>query len=148
MDEEPRAISLTRRNALKAGGAALAAGMSGPAFDLLIRQTADAQTPKRGGVFRLLYLVHQYVPGQLLNAAGVDDTKLTEMIRLQRRTADVTRRREILYDIQRSLSESVYYLLVGPSTRVVSAWEPYVRDFGPNLGNDYGGRLAAAWLDR
>jgi peptide/nickel transport system substrate-binding protein len=94
------------------------------------------------------YLVHQYMPGQPLNSAGVDDPKLTEMIRLQRRTFDVSKRREILYDIQRSLSETVYYLLVGPSPTVVSAWEPYVRNFAPNLGNDYGGRLVAAWLDR
>ena len=103
----------------------------------------------RGGlVYPDPYLVHQYVPGQLLNAAGVDDPKLTEMIRLQRRTFDVSRRREILYDIQRYLSETVYYLLVGPSATVVSAWEPYVKNFAPNLGNDYGGRLMAAWLDR
>ena len=52
------------------------------------------------------------------------------------------------YDIQRHLSETVYYLLVGPSPTVVSAWEPYVKNFAPNLGNDYGGRLVAAWLDR
>jgi hypothetical protein len=30
----------------------------------------------------------------------------------------------------------------------VSAWEPYVKNFSPNLGHDYGGRLMAAWLDR
>jgi hypothetical protein len=41
----------------------------------------------------------------------------------------------------------VYYLY-GFSGRVVSAWESYVRNFGPNLGNDYGGRLTEAWLDR
>ena len=103
----------------------------------------------RGGlVYPDPYLVHQYMPGQPLNAAGVDDPKLTEMIRLQRRTFDVSKRREILYDIQRYLSETVYYLLVGPSAMVVSAWEPYVKNFAPNLGNDYGGRLMAAWLDR
>jgi peptide/nickel transport system substrate-binding protein len=103
----------------------------------------------RGGlVYPDPYLVHQYMPGQPLNAAGVDDPKLSEMIRLQRRTFDVSKRREILYDIQRYLSETVYYLLVGPSAMVVSAWEPYVKNFAPNLGNDYGGRLVAAWLDR
>ena len=103
----------------------------------------------RGGlVYPDPYLVHQYMPGQPLNAAGVDDPKLSEMIRLQRRTFDVSKRREILYDIQRYLSETVYYLLVGPSAMVVSAWEPYVKNFAPNLGNDYGGRLMAAWLDR
>ena len=26
--------------------------------------------------------------------------------------------------------------------------KPHVRNFGPNIGHDYGGRLMAAWLDR
>ena len=47
----------------------------------------------------------------------------------------------------RYLAEQVCYLY-GPSARVVAAWESYVRNFAPNLGNDYGGRLMAAWLDR
>jgi hypothetical protein len=34
------------------------------------------------------------------------------------------------------------------SARVVSAWEPYVRNWAPNNGFDHGGRLMAAWLDR
>jgi hypothetical protein len=55
--------------------------------------------------------------------------------------------REILYDIQRYLSQQAYYLY-GPSVNVVAAWEPYVRNFGPNFGWDYGGRLIVAWLDR
>src|SRR5262249_38901476 len=50
-----------------------------------------------------------HVPGELLNASGVDDPKLTEMIRLQRRTLDAAKRREIVYDIQRYLAEQVYY---------------------------------------
>ena len=28
------------------------------------------------------------------------------------------------------------------------AWEPHVKNFSPNIGHDYGGRLMAAWLDR
>jgi hypothetical protein len=31
---------------------------------------------------------------------------------------------------------------------VVGAWEPYVKNHMPNIGNDYGQRLMAAWLDR
>jgi len=27
-------------------------------------------------------------------------------------------------------------------------WEPYVKNWGPNNGYDYGGRLMAAWLYR
>lgn len=87
------------------------------------------------------------LPGEPWNTAGVDDAKLTEMIRLQRRTFDRARRREILYDIQRYLSQHVYYLY-GPSGVSVAAWESYVRGFAPNIGHDYGGRLLGVWLDR
>jgi peptide/nickel transport system substrate-binding protein len=86
-----------------------------------------------------------HVPGEPLNASGVDDPKLTEMIRLQRRTLDVAKRREIVYDIQRYLAEQVYYSY-GPSVSTVAAWDPRVKNFAPNIGHDYGGRLMAAWL--
>ena len=92
-----------------------------------------------------LYTSH--IPGELFNSSGVNDPKLTEMIRLQRRTLDAAKRREIVFDIQRYLAEQVYYHY-GPSFSTVSAWEPYVKNFAPNLGHDYGGRLLAAWLDK
>jgi peptide/nickel transport system substrate-binding protein len=93
------------------------------------------------------YLYRLYIPGQPSNAGGVDDPKLTEMIRLQRRTFDVRKRGQILHDIQRYLSHKAYYIY-GPSFRVVVAWDPAVKNFAPNFGHDYGGRLMAAWLDR
>jgi hypothetical protein len=77
----------------------------------------------------------------------VNDPKLTEMIRLQRRTFNVAKRREIIYDIQRYVSQQVWGLY-GPSVSAVAAWEPYVKNFAPNIGHDYGGRLMVAWLDR
>ena len=77
----------------------------------------------------------------------MNDPKLTEMIRLQRRTFNAAKRRDILWDIQRHLAEQVYYLY-GPSARIVAAWDAHVRNFAPNVGNDYGGRLVAVWLDR
>jgi peptide/nickel transport system substrate-binding protein len=92
-----------------------------------------------------LYGAH--VPGEPLNASGVDDPKLTEMIRLQRRTLDVAKRRELVHDIQRYLAEQVYYAF-GPSVSTVAAWDPRVKNFAPNIGHDYGGRLMAAWLDK
>jgi len=100
-----------------------------------------------GALFPDVYLGAMHLPGQRPNSSGVNDPKLTEMIRLQRRAFDVTRRRDILWDIQRYLAEQAYYVY-GPSSRVVAAWEPHVRNFAPNLGNDVGGRLMAAWLDR
>ena len=93
------------------------------------------------------YLWGYYMPGQITNASGVNDPKLTEMLKNQRRIFDTAKRREAIYDIQRYLASQVYYLY-GPSANVVSAWEPYVKNFGPNFGHDYGGRLMVAWLDK
>ena len=125
---------------VKEAGAFMASAMLGRFEKLMIGQ-------RGGALFPDPYLAAFHLPGQRPNSSGVNDPKLTEMIRLQRRTLDVARRRDIIWDIQRYLAEQVYYLW-GPSGRVVAAWEPHVRNFAPNLGNDYGGRLMAAWLDR
>ena len=88
-----------------------------------------------------------YVPGEPLNAGGVDDPKLTQMIALARRTHDVAKRRDLVYDIQRYVSQQVYYNF-DASWNCVGAWKPYVKNWGPNIGHDVGGRLAVAWLDK
>jgi peptide/nickel transport system substrate-binding protein len=93
------------------------------------------------------YLVN-LLPGRAQNIAGVNDPKLNDMIMNQRRTFDEKKRREIVWDIQRYFSQQAYHLFVSPSARVIGAWEPYVKNFMPNVGNDYGGRLMAAWLDK
>jgi len=93
------------------------------------------------------YLYRTLMPGQPLNAAGVNDPKLTEMLRLQRRTFDEKKRRDLIFDIQRHAAHHAYYLY-DASQKVVSAWEPYVKNYGPNNGFDYGGRMMAVWLDR
>jgi len=93
------------------------------------------------------YLYRLYMPGQATNAAPVNDPKVVEMIRLQRRTFDVTKRREIVHDIQRYLSQQVYYLY-GPTPSAVAAWEPFIKNFSPNFGHDYGGRMMVAWIDK
>jgi len=69
------------------------------------------------------------------------------MIRLQRRTFDVTKRKQVIYDIQRHLADQA---LFGPdgSIKVLSAWDAHIKNYGPNNGFDYGGRLMAAWIDR
>jgi len=106
-----------------------------------------AHSLRGGSPIADIYLYAGHVHGEALNASGVDDPKLTEMIKLQRRTLDTAKRRELVYDIQRYLAEQVYYAY-DASVTTVSAWEPYVKNFAPNLGHDYGGRLMAAWLDR
>src|SRR5262245_18307127 len=46
------------------------------------------------------YLYRTLMPGQPLNIGPVNDPKVTEMIKLERRTADIAKRREIIYDLQ------------------------------------------------
>jgi len=88
------------------------------------------------------------LPGSPQNIAGVNDPRLSDMIMLQRRTFDEKKRRDIIWDIQRHFSQQAYHLFVSPSARAIAAWEPYVKNFMANVGNDYGGRLVAAWLDK
>jgi peptide/nickel transport system substrate-binding protein len=101
----------------------------------------------RGGTTDADAYLRVYLPGDPLNAGGVNDPKLTAMIKLQRRIFDATKRRDILYDIQRYISQQAYYLF-GASVNCVAAWKPYVKNFGPNIGHDMGGRIVAAWLDK
>ena len=93
------------------------------------------------------YLYRLYMPGQMTNAAPVNDLRLVEMIRLQRKTFDVAKRRDIIWDIQRHCAQQMYYGY-GVTPSAVSGWEPYVKNFGPNIGFDYGGRLMVAWIDK
>ena len=69
------------------------------------------------------------------------------MARVKRSVNAQKKRREILFDIQRYASQQVYYGY-GPSVSAVGAWMPYVKNFSPNIGHDYGGRLMVAWLDK
>ena len=40
------------------------------------------------------------------------------------------------------------YYVTANSGMVTGSWQPYVKHYAPNLGNDYGNRAAALWLDR
>jgi peptide/nickel transport system substrate-binding protein len=93
------------------------------------------------------YFYRVYMPGQPLNVMGVNDPKLTEMITLQRRTHDVAKRKQIVFDIQRYLADQAFAGADG-SVKVVSAWDAHVKNFMPNNGFDFGGRMMAAWIDK
>jgi hypothetical protein len=69
------------------------------------------------------------------------------MILRQRRIQDVAKRRELIHDIQRHLAKQVHYVDVASGV-VIAVWDPALRNYAPNTGFDYGGRLMAAWLDR
>jgi peptide/nickel transport system substrate-binding protein len=93
------------------------------------------------------FLFGPHMPGELKNQSHVNDPVLSDMLIRQRRTADVARRREVLHDIQRHLAKQQYYVY-GPSVVYIGVWDGAVKNYAPNLGYDWGGRLTAAWLDR
>jgi ABC-type transport system substrate-binding protein len=69
------------------------------------------------------------------------------MLIRQRRTQDPAKRREIVFDIQKYLAKQQYYVQM-PSPSTWPAGTARSRNYAPNHGYDYGGRLMAAWLDR
>jgi peptide/nickel transport system substrate-binding protein len=93
------------------------------------------------------FLFGQYYPEELKNQSHITDPVVADMLKNQRRTADPTKRRELIYDIQRHLAKQQYYVQM-PSGVYIAVWEGALKNYGPNMGYDYGGRLMAAWLER
>ena len=93
------------------------------------------------------HLFGQYYPGELKNQSHINDPVVADMLIRQRRTADPAKRREVIHDIQRYLAKQQYYVQM-PSSVLVAVWEGALKNYAPNSGYDYGGRLMAAWLDR
>jgi peptide/nickel transport system substrate-binding protein len=93
------------------------------------------------------FLYGQYYPGELKNQSHINDPVVADMLVRQRRTFDVAKRREVIFDLQRHLAKQQYYVQIASGV-YVAVWEGALRNYGPNLGYDYGGRLLSAWLDR
>jgi peptide/nickel transport system substrate-binding protein len=91
-------------------------------------------------------LYRAYAPDSANNLGHVNDPTLTAMLKEQRRTQDLEARKQIILDIQRYAAEQQYYVYT-ISVMVTSSWQPYVKNFAPNLTFDYGSRVAALWLD-
>ena len=93
------------------------------------------------------FLYGQYYPEQPRNQSHINDPVVSDMLVRQRRTADPVKRREVVYEIQRYLAKQQYYITMASGV-YVAVWDSALKNYGPNLGYDYGGRLMAAWLDR
>ena len=93
------------------------------------------------------FLYSMHYPGEQKNQSHVDDPVVTDFLVRQRRTFDLAKRREIIAELQRYLATQQYYVQL-PSAVYVAVWDGALKNYGPNLGYDYGGRLTAAWLDR
>ncbi|HXH81348.1 MAG TPA: ABC transporter substrate-binding protein [Candidatus Tectomicrobia bacterium] len=93
------------------------------------------------------FLYGQYYPGEPRNQSHINDPQVADMLIRQRRTFDPARRREIIHDIQRYLANQQYYVQTASGV-YIAVWDAALKNYGPNVGYDYGGRLMAAWLDR
>jgi ABC-type transport system substrate-binding protein len=93
------------------------------------------------------FIFGHYFPGELKNQSHINDPVVADMIIRQRRTFDVAKRRELIHEIQRYLAKQVHYVTT-VSQVYTAVWDGALKNYGPNLGYDYGGRLTAAWLDR
>src|SRR5262249_28660356 len=88
-----------------------------------------------------------YIPDHQRNAGHVNDPTLTALLQEQRRTKDLEARKKLIFDIQRYAAEQQYYVYLY-SVGITGSWQPYVKNYAPNLTFDYGSRAAALWLDR
>ncbi len=93
------------------------------------------------------FLFGPYMAGELKNQSHVNDPVLGDLLIRQRRTADVAKRREVLHEIQRYVAKQQYYVYA-PSGVYIGVWDGALKNYVPNLGYDWGGRVSAAWLDR
>jgi peptide/nickel transport system substrate-binding protein len=92
-------------------------------------------------------LYGMYAPDYPRNSGHINDPELLSMLNEQRRTQDLTARRRLIFDIQRRIAEQQYYVFTISLTYTCS-WQPYVKNYAPNLSFEYGGRVAALWLDK
>jgi peptide/nickel transport system substrate-binding protein len=92
-------------------------------------------------------LYAMYVPEHPRNSSHVNDPKLLAMLKEQRRTKDVEARKRLIFDIQRYIADQQYYVFT-ISLASTYTWQPYVKNYAPNLSFDYGARTAALWLER
>ncbi|MBM4439863.1 MAG: ABC transporter substrate-binding protein [Candidatus Rokubacteria bacterium] len=93
------------------------------------------------------FLFGQYYPGEPRNQSHINDPVVADMLVRQRRTFDLAKRKEIIFEIQRYLAQQQYYVTTNSGV-YVAVWDGALQNYGPNVGYDYGGRLMAAWLNR
>jgi len=93
------------------------------------------------------FLSGPHAPGEPRNRSHVNDPVLNDLLARQRRTLDVAKCREVIHEIQRYLARQQYYVHM-PSPIYIGVWDRALKNYAPNLGFDYGGRLVAAWLER
>src|SRR6266478_4142238 len=92
-------------------------------------------------------LYRAYASDSSWNTGHVHDPTITAMLKEQRRTKDLAARKQRLFDIQQYAAEQRYYVYTS-AVMITGSWQPYVKNYAPNMTFDYGSRAAALWLER
>jgi peptide/nickel transport system substrate-binding protein len=88
-----------------------------------------------------------YAPDTPRSRGHVEDPKMVEMAKQLRRTKDPAARKQLVFAMQRYAAEQQQYVYLF-SIMFTGSWQPYVKNYAPNLTFDYGSRIAALWLER
>src|SRR5215471_2571947 len=92
-------------------------------------------------------LYRAYASDSSWNTGHVNDPTITAMLKEQRRTKDLEARKQLIFDIQRYAAEQQYYVYTS-AVMITGSWQPYVKNYAPNMTFDFGSRAAALWLER
>lgn len=93
------------------------------------------------------YLYNFFRSGQPNNRSHVADNQLDVMLDAQRRYTAKSSRKKAIDDIQRYAAERMYYVYT-PYPKNLSAWTPWVKNYGPKNSFDRGAQLEVVWLDK
>ena len=108
-----------------------------------LEEAAWAAAPAFGDVD--VYLSALYRAGDPRNLSRVADPALEALLDTQRRVTGAARRR-VIADIQRLVTDRVYYVFP-PTPRRLASWSPRVRAYRPTSSLDRGAQLELVWLD-
>jgi peptide/nickel transport system substrate-binding protein len=93
------------------------------------------------------YLYNFFRSGQPSNRSHVADNQLDVLLDAQRRYTAKSSRKKAIDDIQRHAAERMYYIYT-PYPKNLSAWTPWVKNYGPKNSFDRGAQLEVVWLDK
>ncbi len=92
------------------------------------------------------YLYNVFRSDEPNNRSRVSDTQLDVMLDAQRRYTAKSSRKKVIDDIQRHVSDQVYYVFT-PYPKQVSSWSSRVKNLGMKNCFDKGAQLEVVWLE-
>ena len=94
------------------------------------------------------YFYRWFMPGQPLNVWGVNDPKLIDMIKLQRRTFDVAKRKQLVWQIEKVLAQEVARPIILHGA-AATCWHPHLKGHVLHENSIYNNwRFESVWLDK